>query len=73
LDLAWGQGGKEENSGGVLGLLEGGWLGLMVMAGSTERPCMGDKTRFYRRRSSLWLPMVDSSEKRQSMVLRHLL
>jgi hypothetical protein len=27
---------------GVLALLAGGWLGLVVVAGSTERPCMED-------------------------------
>jgi hypothetical protein len=47
---------------------EGSWLqawvlallGLVAMTGSTERP-------------SPWLPTVDPNEKRQPMVLRHLL
>jgi hypothetical protein len=49
-------------------------LGLFaVIAGSTEGLSMEIRQQINRQRPSPRLPMVDPDEKRQSMVLRHLL
>jgi hypothetical protein len=77
LRMEWGPGsslGAGETGGGVLWLvpqwLEAGgglWLGV-------QRGLLWEiRWQLYRRRPSPWLPMVDPDEKRQSVVLRHLL
>jgi hypothetical protein len=48
-----------------------GWVA--VVAGSTERGLLWEIRQWPSRQRPPWLLMVDMGEKRQSMVLRHLL
>lgn len=81
LDLALSQGERGSSSlshGESLWLDGGGRLGLGGCHSWEHRDAFYKKlgeTRewLYRRRPSLWVPMADPDEKRQPMVLRHLL
>jgi len=56
--------------------LDGGGLELGGGCGWEHREAFYGRTRLlllYRRRPSLWLPLVDPGKKRESVVLRHLL
>jgi hypothetical protein len=45
---------------------------VAAVAFSVQKGLLGEiRLQIYRRRTSSWLPMADSYEKRQTMVLRH--